>query len=287
MKAPIVWALPAVIVVLVLRYVSTLTGLSYSFTDLQGVGEESSFVGLDNFVEVFKNPSLRPALMNTLTIAISYVIIVNVLALLLAVGLHRAARTGGISRSLVFLPVVMSSVVIAYAWQFILAPNGAINQVLTAVGLGDFAKAWLADPTWALWCILLVMVWQTVGLPMVIYMAGLQSISKDIDEAATIDGARFWRHLRTVTLPLLAPSITVASTLSLISGLEVFDLVMALTRGGPAGATQTLATVMYDTTWVRGHYGLGAAIAVTLMLLVIVASVIQVSITRRLERKMR
>jgi raffinose/stachyose/melibiose transport system permease protein len=152
--------------------------------------------------------------------------------------------------------------------------------------LGSLQRAWVADPAAALWTVFVVLVWQFSGLMMMFYLAGLYSIPDDIDEAAAVDGAGPLALVRHVTLPLLAPSITVSLTFSAIVGLRVFDQVVALTNGGPAGVTETLATQVYKQTWTLGRFGYGAAFALLLSLFVAIVAIGQLVILRSRERQM-
>src|SRR5262249_34430024 len=157
--------------------------------------------------------------------------------------------------------------------------------LLGAVGLDAWKKAWVGDPTWAIWTIAIVMVWQTTGLCMVIYLAGLQGIPDEIDEAAIVDGAGMLRRFRCITLPLLAPAVTIASTLMLIYGMRVFDQVLALTGGGPVGSSETLATQVWEQTFQFGRFGYGAALSVLLSVLIFVLVIGQLLVLRRRESR--
>lgn len=161
--------------------------------------------------------------------------------------------------------------------------EGPLNSLLGTLGLESWQRPWLGDPTWALWCVRVVMVWQYVGLTMIIYLAGLQGVPDELEEAAAVDGASLWMRLRRIVLPLLAPAITVASTLTLIHALRIFDQVMALTGGGPVDATETLATQVYKQTFQLGRFSYGAALALVLAAMIAVLSIAQTLILRRRE----
>jgi raffinose/stachyose/melibiose transport system permease protein len=158
--------------------------------------------------------------------------------------------------------------------------------VLADLGLGSWRQAWTGDPSTAIWTILIVMVWQFSGLAMVLYLAGLQGISDDVYEATLVDGASPWLRLRKVTLPLLAPAVTVSATLTLIIGLRVFDQVVALTGGGPVTATYTLAYEIWQQSFALGHYGYGAAFALILTALIAVMALTQLAVLRRNEARL-
>lgn len=275
-------AAPALVLVLAVHFLAPLAGAWYAFTDWNGSGP-AQWVGLANFKEIFQSEATRHALGNTATVTIVFVIITNVLGLMLALGLNRTVKTRIFLRSLFFLPVAMSPVAIGFIWQYIFQFDGPLNQALDAVGLQSWQRVWLADPTWAIWTVLVVMVWQYSGLAMVLYTAGLQSIPDELLEASTVDGAGVWRRFRRIVFPLLAPSFTVAAALTLIIGLRVFDQVLTLTGGGPVGASETLSTQVWTQTWINGRFGFGAALAVVLTLLVGLLTVLQTLALRRRE----
>jgi raffinose/stachyose/melibiose transport system permease protein len=171
------------------------------------------------------------------------------------------------------MPVVLSPLAVSYIWKFIFDFKGPLNGFLGWIGMEP--RIWLADPTLALWAVLIVMAWQTTGMVMVIYLAGLATVPIEIEEAAALDGAGTWRRFRHITVPSIRPSIAIASTLMLIQGLRVFDQVLALTGGGPAGATETLATQVYKQTFALSNFGFGAALALVLTVIMLFFSVLQ------------
>jgi raffinose/stachyose/melibiose transport system permease protein len=273
------WAIPGVAVVLALIYVPTALGSFYAFTDWKGIGGWN-WVGLANFKAIFNDEELLGSLKNTVFLAFGFLILTNVIGLLLALALNRNLKTRYLLRTLVFMPVVLAPIAVSYVWSFIFAFNGPLNQALEDVGLGSWKHDWLADPTLAKFCVLTVMVWQNVGFVMVIYLAGLAAVPVELEEAGALDGAGRWNRFRYIVLPSIKPSVGIATTLMLIQGLRVFDQIMALTGGGPAGATQTLATEIYQQTIVFGKYGFGAALALLLSVMIFVLSSAQQLATR-------
>ena len=268
------WAAPGVALVIAAQYIASFIGGALAFTDAAGY-RSPEFVGLDNFFEIFSTPAMVAAVGNTVFIAVVFVVVTNVLGMGLALMLHRMLRTRHILQALVFAPAVLSPLATAYIFKFIFEHDGALNSLLRAVGLDGATRTWLGDPTAAIWTVIVVLVWQNVGVLMVIYLAGLTAVAPELEEAAAVDGAgtlgRFWF----VVLPLLKPATLIAVTITLVNGLKIFDQVMAMTGGGPYGATDTLATVMYRHTYGFGEYGYGAALALVLSLLVLVAAAIQ------------
>jgi len=263
--------------VLLIHYIATAGGAFYAFTNWTGIGD-FDFVGLDNFTRIFEDPALIGSLKNTLFLAFGFLVLTNVFGLMLALALNRTLKSRYLLRVLLFMPVVLSPLAVSYIWKFIFDFNGPMNSVIGWFGAEP--KVWLADPDLSLWAVLIVMAWQTTGMCMVIYLAGLATVSQEIEEAAALDGAGTWRRFRSITVPSIRPSIAIASTLMLVQGLRVFDQVMALTGGGPAGATETLATQVYKQTFALSNFGFGAALALLLTLVILVFSVLQQVATR-------
>lgn len=285
-RVPWLWVFPAVLLVLALRYAATAAGGWYAFTDWDGISRNAHFVGLDNFREILENPASRGALENTILLAVTFVVAANTIGLALALALNRTLKTRTLLRALFFAPVVMSSLAVSYIWQFIFSYTGPLNRFLDAVGLDSWQRAWTGDPTWALWTIFVVLVWQFAGLAMVMYLAGLAGIPDELDEAAAVDGASSFRRFRKITLPLLAPAITVSVTLSLIYSLGVFDQVLALTGGGPVDASETLATQIYKQTFAFGRFGYGTALSLVLTVLITAMALAQLAVLRYRERRL-
>jgi raffinose/stachyose/melibiose transport system permease protein len=283
--APVPWVLagPAVAFAVVMVLAPIGFGAWYAFTDWNGITVGAKFIGLDNFREILRNPVFRGSLVHTVEIAVAFVIAVNVAGLGLALALHRTVKSRGLLRSLFFIPVVAAPLAVAYVWGYVFDANGALNHLLSAVGLKSWREPWVADPHWALWTIVVVLVWQYCGFTMLVYLAGLQGIPDDLHEASAVDGAGAWTRFRRITLPLLAPATTVNVTLMLILGLRVFDQVLAVTNGGPDNATQTLASEVYQQTFQNGNFGLGAALALLLGVLIAAMSITQALILRRRE----
>jgi raffinose/stachyose/melibiose transport system permease protein len=273
------WTVPALVLTGTVIYLATASGAFYAFTNWTGIGPYN-FVGVSNFVKVFQTPQLLGALVNTVLLAVGFVVFTNLIGLGFALALNRTLKTRYLLRTLIFLPVVLSPVAVSFIWKFIFAYNGPLNQVLGDVGLGSLRHDWLAVPKLALGCVLVVMVWQSIGFVSVVYLAGLATVPAELEEAAAIDGAGMWRRFRRITLPLIQPSLAIATTLTLIQGLRVFDQVMALTGGGPDNATQTLATEIYQQTFTYQEFGLGAAMALLLTVFILVFTIAQLALTR-------
>jgi raffinose/stachyose/melibiose transport system permease protein len=282
---PLAWLVPGLLLLVGAHYLAVVAGAWYAFTDWNGLSPPN-VVGLRNFEQIFRDPAARLAFGNTITLAVTFVVGANVIGLLLALGLHRAVKSRNLLRSAFFAPVALSPLAVSYIWQFIFSFEGPLNVALGTFGLGAWRRPWVADPSAALWTVLVVLIWQFSGLMMMFYLAGLHGISEEVDEAAAVDGAGAFARVWHITLPLLAPAITVALTFSAVLGLRVFDQVVALTNGGPAGVTETLATQVYKQTWALGRFGYGAAFALLLSAFVGLVAIAQLFVLRRREQRM-
>ncbi|MFD6331706.1 carbohydrate ABC transporter permease [Streptomyces niveus] len=264
--------------------VPSTRGVYYALTDWDGLDPDFSFVGLDNFGAMFSDPDAVQAIWHTLLIAVAVTVIQNGFGLLLALGVNSIIKSRNVLRVFLFAPAVVTPLVTAYLWRNLLSPDGAVNSLLGAVGLGSWQQDWLGDPDIALWSVVGVVVWQFGGYSMVIFLAGLQSVPKEIYEAADIDGAGPVRRFWSVTRPLLAPALTINLMLSIIGGIKLFDQVYALTGGGPGHATDTLSTLIYKDAFTLGEFGYSIALAVVLTIIVAVVSAGQYFVLSRNER---
>ncbi|MFJ8010022.1 carbohydrate ABC transporter permease [Streptomyces fagopyri] len=278
------FAAPAMMLFGFVVLVPSARGVYYAFTDWDGLDPNFSFVGLENFSGLLDDPDALQAIRHTLLIAVAVTVLQNAFGLLLALGVNSLVRTRNVLRVLFFAPAVITPIVTAYLWRNLLGPDGAVNSLIGAVGLGSFRPDWLGDPQLALWSIVGVIVWQFSGYSMVIFLAGLQSVPKEIHEAADIDGAGPVRRFWSITRPLLAPAFTINLMLSIIGGIKLFDQVYALTGGGPGHATDTLSTLIYKDAFTLGEFGYSIALAVVLTIIVAVASTGQYLVLARGER---
>jgi len=278
------FAVPALLLFAFVVLVPSARGVYYAFTDWDGLDPDFSFIGLDNFAEMTRDPDAVQAIWHTLVIAVAITIIQNGFGLLLALGVNSLIKSRNVLRVLLFAPAVVTPIVTAYLWRNLLGPDGAVNSLLGAVGLGSWGQDWLGDPQLALWSVVAVIVWQFAGYSMVIFLAGLQSVPKEIFEAAAIDGGGPIRRFWSITRPLLAPAFTINLMLSIIGGLKLFDQVYALTGGGPGHATDTISTLIYKDAFTLGEFGYSIALAVVLTIIVAVASTGQYAVLSRSER---
>jgi raffinose/stachyose/melibiose transport system permease protein len=264
--------------------VPSARGVYYAFTDWDGLDPAFSFIGLDNFVEMVHDPAAAQAIGHTLLIAVAVTILQNGFGLLLALGVNTMIKSRNVLRVLLFAPAVIAQIVTAYLWRNLLGPGGAVNSLLSTVGLDSWRQNWLGDPDLALWSVVAVVVWQYAGYSMVIFLAGLQSIPQEVNEAAAIDGCGPVRRFWSVTRPLLAPALTINLMLSIIGGIKLFDQVYALTGGGPGHATDTISTLIYKDGFTLGEFGYSIALAVVLTIIAAVFSTAQYVGLSRNER---
>jgi raffinose/stachyose/melibiose transport system permease protein len=284
-RTPPWWfAAPAMVLFAFVVLVPSARGVYYAFTDWDGLSPDFSFIGLQNFADMVDDPDARQAIWHTLLLAAAITVIQNGLGLLLALGVNSAIKSRNVLRVFLFAPAVITPIVTAYLWRNLLGPDGAVNSLLGAVGLDSWRQNWLGDPHLALWSVVAVIVWQFSGYSMVIFLAGLQSIPREVYEAAAIDGARPVRLFWSVTRPLLAPAFTINLMLSIIGGIKLFDQVFALTGGGPGHATDTLSTLIYKDAFTLGEFGYSVALAVVLTIIVAVVSTGQYFVLARNER---
>lgn len=280
-RPPVWFVIPAAVFYLVIVVIPNLQGYGYSFTDWNGFTPDVSFVGLENFMRVFDDPGSLRAFGNTAMFTLSTVIAQNVLGLLLALGCNSAIKSRHIARLIIFLPVVLTPLVTAYLFAYLLNPSGSINEVLGALGLGLLQQDWLGDPTLALWSVAAASVWQGVGFTMVIYLAALQGVPEELIEAASLDGAGAFRRVISVILPLINGAVVINILLTLTGGLKQFDLVFAMTSGGPAESTQTLAFLIYKNAFVNLDLPTSVAQGVVLTIIVSVIAIVQFRLTSR------
>ena len=247
------------------------------------------FVGLDNYATIFatkkvaekgigyffNRADLGIALKNTVFYTVVTVPLTIVCALALALLLNRI-RGAVFFRTVFFFPYVSSMVAICVCWSFMLMKDGPVNQLIMALGI-DFNKAWTADSTMAIWSIILVSVWRNMGYYMVLYLAALQGIPRELMEAATVDGAGKWKQFLHVTLPQLKPTTFFVSVMMVISCFKIYDVVAIMTDGGPGRSTKMLVTYIYDEAFVKVRYGQASAISMVLLVIVLLVTIIQFS----------
>lgn len=255
-------------------------GIYLSLTDWDGVNP-ARLIGGDNYRRALGPGDFRSSLTITLLIAVIGVIVQNAAGLALALALNRTGRFAKLGRALFFYPVVLPAIAIGYLWHTLLDYHGALNVVLTHLGFAPLDV--FASPTLAVGSIVLVTLWQQVGFVMVLYLAGLQAVPAELRQAAQVDGANKWQTFRHVVLPQLAPSVTINVVLGLAGYLKLYELVIALTNGNPAGRTKTTVMRIFEDAFTNGRPGLAAAEGVVLAVLTAVLSFVVILTRRRSE----
>jgi raffinose/stachyose/melibiose transport system permease protein len=258
----VVFLLPALTLYVLLTLLPIVQGAYYSGFDWNGLEPLTDFVGLQNYRDAFADAVFRGALWHVLVILALSLALQLPFALGLAVLLNRPMRGRAFLRLLFFLPFVLSDVITAIVWRLLLQPSGVVDRTLEALGLDGLVQQWLADPRVVLYTVFVVVSWKYFGFHMILYLAGLQQIPPELEEAAAIDGATRGQSFRYVTLPLLGPTIRISVFLSIIGSLQLFDLVWVMTGGGPVGASHTTVTYMLDRGFERSQFGFGSAVAV-------------------------
>ncbi|MCA0755797.1 sugar ABC transporter permease [Paenibacillus sp. N4] len=258
--------LPLLVIYSVFYIVPLIYTAIYSFTDWSNYSSAIQFTGLSNYRKILEDNTLFVGVKNSLVYAISTVILQNLIALPVAVLLNSKLKFRNGFRAIFFSPAVLSTLVVGFLWSYMLSSSdyGMLNKLLASFGIGPVN--FLGDPDTALTAIILTQVWQWFGWAMVIYLANLQSISEDLYEAASIDGAGRLQQFFSITVPQLAPAIKINLITGMISGLKVFDIVVSLTKGGPGYSTETILTLMFSK-FSEGNYGYAASFGIVFLML--------------------
>jgi raffinose/stachyose/melibiose transport system permease protein len=274
---------PAMLVFFVIVIVPFVLGFYYSFTDWNGLDlDKAVWTGSDNWARIFKHdPQFWESMWFTLRFTSVSVVIANILALALALALTMPIKTQKAMRTLFFMPNVIGGILLGYIWQFIFTK--AFSTIGELTGLPFFQHIWLGTPETGFWGLVIVFVWQTAGYMMVIYIAALAGVPRELIEASHIDGARPFEVLRNVHLPLIMPAVTVCLFLTTSNAFKMFDLNLSLTRGGPGTSTQSIAYNIYAEALINNRYGLGTAKSLLFFAAVSLITITQVWLTKRKE----
>ena len=276
--APYLWILPALTVYGIFKLYPLVSGLQMSLLRWDGIADPK-YIGLRNFDKILRDPMTITVLINNLHYAVGTVVGKIVLSLLLAILLHQALRGRTFYRTSLFMPVVMSFVVVGVLWSWLFNPQfGLINSFLRGLSLDFLVQDWLGDAAVALNSLILVDIWKWYGFHMVIFLAGLQSIPDELYEAARIDGASVWQQFLHVTLPMLQPVMIVNVTISVMGAFNVFDIPFIMTAGGPANATNVMALHIYIRGFKFYRFGFSAALSYVLLVIVTLVAAIQLKL---------
>jgi raffinose/stachyose/melibiose transport system permease protein len=267
---------PALIVFLGFVIFPVVMAAYYGFFSWQGYGPPTDFVGFRNYITILQDPTFQEALSHNGVIVVLSLVLQGPVAIMLALLLNRKLRGQSLIRVLIFVPYVISEVVVGTGWSLMLQTNGAVNGLLENIGLGAFRQDWLSNPDIAIWTLMVIITWKYVGFAVILFLAGLQGIPEELPEAAAIDGATFWQIQRHITLPLLAPTLRIWAFLSIIGALQLFDLVYIIWGQyiSSTAGTSTMATYLVANGRDSGNYGYGNAVAVVLFLISLVVALI-------------
>ncbi len=274
--------LPGGLLFLIFFVLPTLYGLSLSFTNWDGLSSHYSIVGFANYVHLFSNDvPFHQAIGNTLKFVVAVVIVQSVLSLIFALLLLKNTKTNVFFRTLYFFPTILASISVAFIWTFIYDPNiGILNTILGDIGLKGLQHAWLGEEGIAIYCLAVVEIWAHTGQLLIIYLAGLQQIPREMYEVASIEGASKWQTFKSVTWPLLAPATTIVVAYTTIQSFRMFDLIFAMTNGGPNNATEVLSTYIYHQAFQYNHMGYASAVSMIFMVIIALITLAQFGLLR-------
>lgn len=275
---PYLYIMPNMVLFVIFMIIPIFMSFYYGTVKWNGMGKPK-FIGLDNYLYIFKDEVFLKSIFNTFYYAAATVPLLMVLAMLFAILLNNKIPLRGLIRSAVYAPAVVSTVVVGTVFTWIFQDQlGLINYILTS--LGGVAIKWNNDPRFAMLMLIVATVWQKTGYNMVIYLAGLQGIPTDVLEAATIDGANTWQKFRYITLPLLKNTHMFVMITCMIHAFRSFDLVYTMTQGGPLNATKTIVMYVYEQAFNKNYYGRAAASGIVLFVFMIVLTLIRFKIEK-------
>jgi raffinose/stachyose/melibiose transport system permease protein len=273
---------PAIALYTVFLIVPVIQAVRYSTYAWNGLGELTDHVGLGNYREAFGDPAFRQAMQHNGVLVVLSLVFQLPLALGAAVLLNRQIPGRGVLRLIFFAPYVLSEAITAVVFLQILQPDGLFDEFLRSVGLGGLVHLWLADLGLVFYTLFVVITWKYIGFAIILFLAGLQGIPRELHEAASMDGASNWKSFRYVTLPLLGPTVRIWAFLAVIGSIQLFDIVWIMTLGGPAGASSTMATYMVDQGINSYRIGYATSVAVILFAICFVFSILyQLLVLRR------
>lgn len=282
-KTILLFFMPAVLIWLGILIIPFLYGIFISLTKWDGLGAEFTFVGLDNYIAIFSDPKYLDSLLKTTIYAVAVVVISNVVAVALALLLTSALKGKGFFRTAMYTPNIIGGLILGYLWRFIF--NFGLPKIGEIAGIQALKLSWLSSSSYALIAMIIVAGWQLSSYLMIIYIAGISNVPKELLEAAYIDGAGKWKAFRHVTVPMLQSSFTVCIFLSIVRCFMVFDVNISLTGGGPFNSTELIALKVYNTAFTSMKFGEAQAEAVVLFLIVTVISLLQAYLSMKKEVK--
>lgn len=273
-KAPYLFLLPAVIVLIVFFFIPFFQTVWLSFFDYSNSIYHANFSGIQNYIEIIHNPIFYKVMINTFIYLVVAVPVLAIVPLFLAILINRKIRGITLYKILIYLPVIVSIVVAAIAFKWLYAEQGILNYILNLLHINSIG--WLTDPKYAIYSVIIVTVWKGIGYYMMIYLAALMSVPKELYEACDIDGAGFLTKHLTVTVPHIMPTIALVTTISSISAMKIFAEIYVMTKGGPLNSTKTIVYYIYEKAFENLDLGYASAMAVILLVIVMIFSLINI-----------
>lgn len=275
-------AVPAFLLFALFFLYPFIQGVGMSLTDWDGISK-ANFIGLKNFADFFQDERAVGDIRNTLLFALGSAPLLNIIGLGYALLMNGKFKGKGIARVIIYLPAVISPLIMGYIWYLLLQPGrGFVFHALELIGKSSWLGNWLGDFTASMIVLVLVNVWQYAGMTMVVYLAGLQSIPEELYESAKMDGADSWSSFRCITIPMLLPSIRINVVTNIIGSLSVFDIIMALTDGGPGYATESLSVYIMRMCY-GSKTGYSTAVAIIMFFIILIPVVISMRLTKEKE----
>lgn len=273
---------PALLFFIVFILIPMVGGIGYSFTNWNGLARSFSFVGLDNYREAWHDTEFIRSLLFSFKYVMLMVVLQNGIALMLALLIESRKRAKGVYRTIFFMPNLVSMIIGAFMWTFIFTK--LLPELAAKASLPFLDQAWTSDPKFSFYAILTVSLWQGVGYMMIIYIAGLQGVPKDLKEAARIDGANAWQLFRSITFPIIIHAVTICVFLTLNAAFNTFDVIYGLTGGGPGRKTEVVSLNIFQEAFNYNYrFGYANAKAMILFLIILIITIIQVKVMKRRE----
>ena len=272
--APYLFLLPAGIVLLIFFFIPFFQTIGLSFLNYSNNIYNPSFAGLENYVQILHNPIFYKVIWNTLLYLVVAVPILAIIPLFLAILINQKIKGITLYKILIYLPVIVSIVVAAIAFKWLYAQQGILNYILNVMHINSIG--WLTDPKYAIYSVIIVTIWKGIGYYMMIYLAALMSVPKELYEACDIDGANFLTKHLTVTVPHIMPTIALVTTISSISAMKIFAEIYVMTKGGPLNSTKTIVYYIYEKAFENLDLGYASAMAVILLIIVMAFSLVNI-----------
>ena len=272
--APYLFLIPAGIVLLIFFFIPFFQTIGLGFFDYSNSIYHPNFSGINNYIEIFHNPVFYKVMWNTVLYLVIAVPILATIPLFLAILINQKIRGITLYKILIYLPVIVSIVVAAIAFKWLYAQEGILNYLMQVFHLP--AIGWLTDPKYAIYSVIILTIWKGIGYYMMIYLAALMSVPKELYEACDIDGANFWTKHLTVTVPHIMPTIALVTTISSISAMKIFAEIYVMTKGGPLNSTKTIVYYIYEKAFENLDLGYASAMAVILLVIVMIFSLLNI-----------